>query len=66
MKLKKILAVVVAAVMAVTMNAMPAFAAPDGGKTCSICQNTFATGNVYSNGKTYETVYNVSSLFGLT
>lgn len=66
MKLKKIFAVVVAAVMAVTMNAMPAFAAPDGGKTCSICQNTFATGNVYSNGKTYETVYNVSSLSGLT
>lgn len=66
MKLKKIFAVVVAAVMAVTMNAMPAFAAPDGDKTCSICQNTFATGNVYSNGKTYETVYNVSSLSGLT
>lgn len=66
MKLKKIFAVVVATVMAVTMNAMPAFAAPDGGKTCSICQNTFTTGNVYSNGKTYETVYNVSSLSGLT
>lgn len=69
MKLKKIFAVVVATVMAVTMNAMPAFAAPDGFHTCGICGTSF---NYYSFNyggdaqKTYQEFYNVSSIDGLT
>lgn len=61
MKLKKIFAVVVAAVMAVTMNAMPAFAT--GGRTiyhCSICGSSF--GAIGGEGKSYSEYYSVDSI----
>lgn len=69
MKLKKIFAVVVAAVMAVTMNAMPAFAAPESigvDASCSICKRTFRyyDGNTMDGtfAKTYEEYYSTNSI----
>lgn len=61
MKLKKIFAVVVAAVMAVTMNAMPAFATGDRAiYTCSICGSSF--GGIGGKGKSYSEYYSVDSI----
>lgn len=72
MKLKKIFAVVVAAVMAVTMNAMPAFAAPESigvDASCSICKRTFRyyDGNTMDGtfAKTYEEYYSTNSIHAI-
>ena len=43
-----------------------AFAAPDGGYTCSICGKGFAYGQTAYTPKSYETAYAVPSLDGLT
>lgn len=68
MNIKKLLTSVVAAATVMCATAVPAFAAPDGFLTCSLCQSGISIGRSYNvtNGKTYEEVYNVPTLSGLT
>lgn len=65
MNIKKLLASVMAAATVMCATAVPVFAAADADLTCSLCQNEFGIGK-YVDGKTYEEVYNVPTLSGLT